>query len=208
VSGDDAADVLAALGLTDRAQAAEPRVHAECIRIARRLRAAGRRLVGLVPASDDVAVPPIAVRLGAALVELTGTTVAFVDANVRWPALATIAARPSTDRDDSVYSTRWLSDSLALLTPPAAAGAGRVVPQLERVLEEGPEIFQYLLVDLTGFDLLGGHTAAAQLVDGVIVVGRAGRTREAELLRFRDELWTAQLLGVLLIGARPRSRPR
>jgi hypothetical protein len=206
VSIDDSAELLAALGLNQTAQATDPRVHAECIRIARRLRAAGRRTVGLVPATRDVAVPPIAVRLGAALVELTGSTAAFVDANVRWPALATIAARPSTDSDDSVYSTRWLSDSLALLTPPAAEGAGKVVPHLERVLEQGPEIFQYLLVDLTGFDRIGGHAAAAQLVDGVIVIGRAGHTREADLLRFRDELWRAQLLGVLLYGARARRR--
>ena len=200
-------ELLAALGLGVDAQAVEPAVHAECIRIARRLRAAGRRVVGLVPAAEDVAVPPVAVRLGAALVQLAGTTVAFVDANVRWPALAAIASRPSKDRDDSVYSTRWLSDSLALLTPPTAQGAAaKLVGHLERVLDEGPEIFQYLLVDLTGFRRLGGHTAAAQLVDGVIVVGRAGKTRERDLLRFREELWTAQLIGVLLVGMKSPTR--
>lgn len=196
----DNQELLRALGLTPDARAAEPSVHAECIRIARRLRAAGRRVVGLVPASERVAVPPVAVRLGAALVELSGTTVAFVDANVRWPALSQIASRPSRDRDDSVYATRWLSDSLALLTPPSAESAGEVMPGLAKLLEEGPEIFQYMLVDLTGFELLGEHAAAANVVEGVIVVARAGTTRERELLYFREELRTAQLLGVLLVG--------
>src|SRR5258708_7214488 len=67
-------------------------VHSECIRVAQRLRQRGRKIVGLVPASADVAVPPIAVQIGLALVELSGATVALVDANVRWPAFSALAA--------------------------------------------------------------------------------------------------------------------
>jgi hypothetical protein len=192
--------LLAALGLGHGAETAEPEVSAECIRIARRLRINGERVVGLIPLTAKVAVPPVAVRMGVALVKLTGATVAYVDANVRWPALSAISSRPSTDSEDSVYATRWLSDSLALLTPPATESAGQVVPQLRRVLVESQSLFQFVLVDLTGFHLLGEHAAAAQLVDGVIAVGRAGKTRESDLLRAREELARSQFLGVLLVG--------
>src|SRR5262245_8062242 len=67
-------------------------VHGACVRVAQRIRQAGRKVVGLVPASDDVAVPHLAVQLGLALVELSGATVALVDANVRWPAFSSLAS--------------------------------------------------------------------------------------------------------------------
>src|SRR3954449_9898489 len=63
--------------------AADPAVRDECIRVAGRLRATGKSIFGLLPAGDDVAVPPIGVQLGLALAEVSGATVAFVDANLR-----------------------------------------------------------------------------------------------------------------------------
>src|SRR3954470_22375021 len=72
-------------------------VRDECIRIARRLRVSGKKILGLLPAGNDVAVPPIGVQLGLAMAEVSGATVAFVDANLRWPAISEIAGG---DRDD------------------------------------------------------------------------------------------------------------
>ncbi len=190
-------DVLRALGLV-QSDAESPEVNAECIRISRRLVEAGRRVVGLLPASPRVAVPPLGVRLGVSLVQLTGATVAYIDANVRYPALSAMAESKASD--DSVYTTRWLTGTLALLTPPHVEGAGEVVPQLARVVGEGAELFQYMLVDLTGIDRVGDHSAAASLMDGVIVVGKAGKTKEAELRRLREDFTRHQMLGVLLYG--------
>lgn len=191
--------VLRALGLGDDGNFTDEAVHAECMRIARRLRVADRRVVGLLPAAPDIAVPPVGVRLGLAQVQLSGATVAYVDANVRLPALSEIAQRDSADHEDTVYSTRWIFDSLALLTPRAAERAGEVIPQLAGALREGSLLFHYMYVDLTGFDLIGEHAAAAELMDSVIVVGRAGRTKEAELRYLRDQLGRS-FLGVLLVG--------
>ena len=199
-------EMLRALGLID-AGAESSLVNAECVRVARTLREAGCRVIGLVPATRDDAVPPVAIRLGIALVQLSGATVAYIDANVHWPALSAIAERPSASPGEGdgtgageVYATRWLSGTLALLTPPRVETAGEVVPQLRRVLDNGAELFQFVLVDLTGFDVIGEHAAAAALMDGVIIVGRAGKTKETVLLAHRDELRTARLLGVLLVG--------
>lgn len=181
-----------------RALAPNAPARAECMRIARRLRAARNKVIGFIPARDDVAVPPIAVQLGLALIELTGTTVAFVDANVRHPALSELAA--SEAETSSVYSTRWLDEHLAVLTPRHAEEPGRAVPALARLLIDGADLFEYVLVDLTGLELFGEHASAAACCDGVILVGRARSTREGDVLRLMGEMPVSRFSGVLLVG--------
>ena len=159
---------------------------AACARIARRIHSERLRVVGFVPSNDKVAVPPLIIQLGLALCDLTGATVAVVDANVRYPGLAAARqgpARPITTT--SVFSTRWLRGSLALLSAPRVERAGEVVPQLARVLLEGSDLFAHVLVDLTGFELLGEHAAAAACMDAVALVGQAHQSREHELRRAR-----------------------
>jgi hypothetical protein len=176
-----------------------PEVRAECTRIARRLSAAGTKIIGIVPADDRVAVPPIAIQIGAALCDLTGATVAVVDANVRYPGLSALAGARS-DKEESVYSTRWIRGSLALLTPPHAERAGQIVPQLARLLLDGVDIFAHVLCDLTGLELVGEHASAAACMDAVMVVARAHRTHEDDLLALRRQMPPDRFLGVLLVG--------
>ncbi len=197
----DDADRLAAAGISivdgelDRAG-----VHAEAVRIARRIHAARRKVVGFIPATDRVAVPPVALQLGSALVELTGATIAFVDANLRYPALAGIAAGDTGESRQGVFETRWLRGSLAVLTPRGAERAGEAVPALARLLLDGIDLFEYVLVDLTGFDLLGEHASAGACMDAVVLVAGAHRTRERDVLRYLRELPQGRFLGVLLVG--------
>ncbi len=190
---------LAELGIEILTDESGPMVRAECMRIARRLVAAGEKIVGLIPASDDVAVPALALQIGGALCDLTGATVAYVDANVRYPSLSAIAGEDGND-GDSVYSTRWLHGSLAVLTPHGSERPGEAVPQLARLLVSGVDLFHHVLVDLTGFDVLGEHGSAAACMDAVMLVGRAHHTRERDLLRFRAEMPEKRFLGVLLVG--------
>src|SRR5688500_555826 len=111
-ASDDA--VLAALGM--RLDGPDMgHVQAACARIARRIHSKRLRVVGFVPRHDRVAVPPVIVHLGLALCDLTGATVAVVDANVRYPGLANLATGHDTD-PHSVFTTRWLRGSLALLS--------------------------------------------------------------------------------------------
>lgn len=237
-------DRLSSLGLGMIGSHEHPEVHAEAVRIARRLHAARQKVIGFIPATPRVAVPPAALQIGSALVELTGATVAFVDANMRYPALSAIAsstaeggergakgavpaptaeavasalrdtpalnaaeADASAPRDPlaelrrgSLFKTRWLRGSLAVLTPPKAERAGQAVPQLASLLLDGIDLFEYVLVDLTGFDVLGEHGSAAACMDAVVLVGRAHRTREKDLLRFLNEMPSSRFLGVLLLG--------
>ncbi len=193
----DGDDRIRALGLpvvpADEAVA----LRAECIRVARRLRHSGGRIIGLLPAAQDVAIPPLGVYLGLALGEVTGATVAFVDANVRWPAVVMAGAPP----ERGAFNTVWLRDSMALLSPPRPSAAGAGVPQLRALLGEGAELFGHVLVDLTGFGRLGEHLAAVDLCDGVVVVARSGEVRMDQLRAITDELPARSRLGVLLIGS-------
>jgi hypothetical protein len=199
----DDADRLAAAGISiidgemDKAG-----VHAEAVRIARRIHAARRKVVGFIPATERVAVPPVALQRGSALFELTGATIAFVDANLRYPALADVAAHDSGEArvEHQVFETRWLRGSLAVLTPRGAERAGEAVPALARLLLDGIDLFEYVLVDLTGFDVLGEHASAAACMDAVVLVAGAHRTREKDVLRYLREMPEGRFLGVLLVG--------
>lgn len=175
-------------------------VRAAAAMIARRIVSEKLRVVGFVPSNDKVAVPPLIIHLGLALCDLTGATVAVVDANVRYPGLADVAKGQRTDHDDSVFTTRWLRGSLALLSAPRVEKAGEVVPQLARVLLEGSDLFAHVLVDLTGFELLGEHATAAACMDAVALVGKAHQSREQELVELARLMPKGRFLGVLLVG--------
>lgn len=173
---------------------------AACSRIARRIHGDKLRVVGFVPSDDKVAVPPVIIQLGLALVDLTGATIGVIDANVRYPGLGELNKGKETDSDESVFSTRWLHGSLALLSPPRAEKAGEVVPQLARVLLEGADLFAHVLVDLTGFELLGEHGSAAACCDAVALVSRAHTTKEKELIELASLMPQGRFMGVLLVG--------
>jgi hypothetical protein len=188
----------------------DPLVRAECIRVARRLHLSQNKVIGFIPSTDDVAVPPVLIQIGIALTELTGATIAVVDANVRWPGLAGLAS--PDDQDDeteadqeavdagSVFRTKWVRGSLALLTPPTSEQAGEAVPQLARLLLSGTELFEHMLVDLTGFDLLGEHASAAACMDTTVLLGRAHQSRENHLLTMQKAMPRGRFMGVLLVG--------
>lgn len=191
--------VLARLGIV-AGESRPGELKAACARIARRIHTERLRVVGFVPCDDRVAIPPLIIQLGFALCDLTGATVAVVDANVRYPGLTDINLGKDTDHSESVFSTRWLRGSLALLSPPRVERAGEVVPQLARALLEGQDLFAHILVDLTGFELLGEHGSASACMDGVALVGRAHATRENELVELAHLMPQGRFLGVLLVG--------
>jgi hypothetical protein len=192
---------LGALGIHEPDDELEPGVRAECTRIARNLLVGRVRVVGLVPVNGTTAVPPVAVQLGLAVCELSGGTCAVVDANVHWPALSTaILDLASRGGDDTVFATRWLRGQLALLTPHHAQAAGAGLVELGRLIHGSRDLFPVILADLTGFDLLGEHLAAMDLVEGVVMVAPAGKVTEVELLKRQGEVPEHKRLGVLLVG--------
>lgn len=180
-----------------------PALHAECVRAARRLKEAGGRAIGLLPASSEVAVLPVGIQLASALTELTGGAVAYVDANARWPALSREEWRSLPEELVAGFAVRRVGPLIRLLTPHAEGGAGAGVVLLDALLGEDGDHYARLLVDLTGFRELGDHLAAIRSLDGVVIVARAGHTREADLLKLNHALAPEKNLGVLLVGGQP-----
>lgn len=196
---DSADDILRSLGMElSSDQLGE--LKAACARIARRVRDEKLRVIGFVPSDDAVAVPPLLIQLGLALCDLTGATIAVVDANVRYPGLPMLNRGQATDSKASVFSTRWLRGSLALLSPPRVESAGEVVPQLARLILDSNDLFEHVLVDLTGFELLGEHATAAACMDAVALVAGAHKTRDKELIQLAELMPRGRFLGVLLVG--------
>jgi hypothetical protein len=191
-------DPLAVLGLTLATDQHDTEVRTACIRVARRLHEAGAKAIGFIPSDDRVAVPPLLVQIGNALCDLTGGTVAVVDANVRYPGLAALA-QPAGG--DEVFSTRWLAGSLALLTPAKVERAGRGGAGAgPGCCSMAADLFAHILCDLTGFELIGEHASAAACMDAVVLVGRAHRTDEEQLLALAALMPADRFLGVLLVG--------
>ena len=193
---------LGAAGIRIDARRLEPALRTECTRLARVLQQRGCRVLGLVPAADDVAVPAVALQLGVGLVEVTGSPVGVVDAYGTWPGTAAgeapkVSARP----DPSLFATSWLIDNLAFLAP-RAIDVGAMLLRLDAALHAEAQVFQHLVIDMTGFDHLGEHLAAMALLDGVIVLARAGRTTVPELVRWMRDIPEEKNLGVLLAGTR------
>jgi hypothetical protein len=188
-------DLAPVLGLAVGANARGRRA-AACTRIAHRLREEALRVIGFVPAGESVAVAPLLVELGLALCELSGTTVAVIDGNARYPSLPQLAR---SVKGGAAYSTRWLRGPLALISPTRADRSGEVVPRLARVLIETGEMFGHLLVDLSGFERLGEHATAAACMDAVAIVGRAHHTSERSLHEIAAHLPQDRFLGVVLV---------
>ena len=173
--------------------------------IARLLRREGLSVLGLCPASDEVAVLPAAVQVGVALSEQSGAPVALVEANARWTAMPVI---PEPMRESgratfvgSLLLTRWLAgDRLALLSLPPDASIGAGLVEMERLIRSGRSMFEQVLIDLTGLERLGEHLAAASMCDALVFVARAGVTVEDDLLRLSHAFVSHRTLGVVLVG--------
>src|SRR5512133_2781282 len=61
-----------------------PEVNAELVRVAGALLQRGCRNVGLLPASDDVAIPGVALQLALAMAQLAGSPTEVIDASGTW----------------------------------------------------------------------------------------------------------------------------
>lgn len=172
-----------------------PDIDAECLRLARVLTDREARIIGLVPAGDEVAIPPVALQLGRSLAELVGSPVAVIDAYGNWPGTEGLAA----GSDTTLFAATWLVDNLALLAP-RTFDSGALLPQLGAALRAEASVFNRLLVDLTGFDHLGEHLAALALVDAVLIVARSRQTRVNDIVRWLRDIRPERSLGVLLTG--------
>ena len=195
----DIEDPMRTLGIERLDPDASPELYAELYRVARRVREAGRAVVGLLPTGSDVAVVPLALELAFALADACEGAVAVVDANTRWPALQQMRSPKDERSKKSGFRTTWLASFLAIMTPIEASEA-RALDGLDRLLMHETQGFTHMLVDLTGFERHGEHWGMLDAIDGVLLVGHPGATREDEILRLHNDMPPGKILGVILVG--------
>jgi hypothetical protein len=172
-----------------RGDGADAVLDAALLGAAQELRRRGFRAVGLLPASPDVIVPPLALQLGLALSLVAPGTTAVVDPGGAWGAPEEAAA-------GSPLAAVAITARLSLLTRAARAPEVR---DLEELLAPERAAARQLVVDLGPFERVGEHLAAMALLDGVAVIARAGRTKLPDVERRLREVPAARSAGVLLV---------
>jgi hypothetical protein len=173
----------------------------ECLRTAQRIWRSGSRNIGLLPASAQIGSVGVGLNVTLALHELSGRDVAYVDANLRWPALT--LTKPASAREDTggLFTESWLRDGVALILPRQRLLSGAGLAPLQATLRAAQRRFAAMVVDLTGWKRLGDHLSVFDSLDGVAVVARVGVSNELELLRLRYEIPESRYLGIVLTGA-------
>ncbi len=183
-------------GHPDRDQALD--VDVDGARLAREIKHSKRRRIGLLPANAHVSTLPVAIALGQALAALTEELVLVLDPErVLSPEL----------RGGSVVETVFAApfgQGVCCLAPFAPSPTGAKVEGIKLLLrfaEAQPQGFGHVFADLSGCARPGELLGALRVLDGIIVVGPAGRCTEAELRVAASRVPDDLALGVLLVEA-------
>ncbi len=194
------AEAIYELGVPIADPDAEPLAYGECARIARRLRAPGYAPIGLAPAGPDVAVPPVGIQIASVFVDLTGASAAYVDAFGRIPTRAWSTPDGSRGPCNTLPTSRWLRDGLAIVTPAAAWSPRHRALAGKRAVREVERGFRHIVVDLSGFDELGERDEIVDSLRSVVIVAAARRTTEDALLAAVEGVPPAKRAGAVLVG--------
>ena len=155
-------------------------------RLARQLRHSARTVVGLLPTGPDPLIQPLARQLGFALSRLTQTLTLVLDPEQRSGFSAELA---DPDSGAFVYA-QCAAPSVAVLSPFQIAPMGakfEMIRVLMQFVDERAKHgdrgrpYGHVLVDLTGCQRPGELLGAIQILEGIIIVGRAGQVSETDI---------------------------
>lgn len=150
-----------------------------CLEIARRVRASGCSRVGLIAAGQGIDVEAVALRLAAPLADLLGAPVA-------------VLTEGAGSHDERAWAAREVS--LVVLD---ATRARDLQPQVLRAAAS----HACVLVPLDRLERRGEHRTVLDVLDGVVVVARAG-SREHVVRRQLHAIAPVRHIGVLLLSRR------
>ncbi|HTJ85563.1 MAG TPA: hypothetical protein VL400_27790 [Polyangiaceae bacterium] len=193
------ADMTAVLALVAQAESAHadlvPDIDIDSARLARELAHSERHRIGILPAAPCDA-PAVATSVGLALGTITEAMVVVLlpEQPSAKDAAAAVPGRRSA-------RAAWLGPSLVAIAPSAVAPVGekeRGIAALVDFIEMRADSWRHVLVDLTGCERPGELLGILSLLDGIIVVGRAGRVTDTELARATRLVPQHLRVGVLL----------
>jgi protein-tyrosine kinase len=161
-----------------------------------------------------------AANLALTLSESYRREVLLIDADLRRPSLHQLFDVPNVaglndgllSRDDERLAAVKITSTLTLLP------AGRPVPdpmsgltsqRMRTILEEASARFDWVILDTVPVGLLADASILAGMVDGALLVIRAGETPHAAVAKAAEALTRDRIIGVVLNGAeQPSSDPK
>jgi hypothetical protein len=165
----------------------------EFARIARELKNARRRVVGLLPTDPTVPALEVGRELGRAIAFVTAGLVVLGDPERK-------SVPPGVVEGSLLVAA--VGSRVALLAASRVAQRGDKVLAVKELLEftePARDHFHTLLLDLSGCAWPGELLTALGVLDGVILVGQAGKTRESDLAAQLRVVPPELSLGVLLV---------
>jgi hypothetical protein len=167
----------------------EPPSQSEEYAIARRLALTGIKVVGLLPTSaPGEAASRLPMELGAALSHFVPGQIGIVGDWRTWDGRAGGAVVADAEQP-----------RLARVVPPPCSTAGMATAALAEALATHSSDFTRVLVDLARYAGPARLPDAADLVEGLVLVVRARRTRGRRLVRLASSVSPQRLLGAILL---------
>ena len=167
-------------------------IGAECGWLARQLRTSGKRLIGLLPASSQTDVLGLAATVGGALTMIIHDVVIIADPDQR----SVTGELPS----GAAVACSFVSARLITIVPVERPREGARITAVKTLLELVGQTNDVaaVLLDLSSFVLPGELLGVIGMVEGIVIVGRAGRVTDAELLSASRRVPAEMNLGVVL----------
>jgi len=136
-------------------------------------------------------------------------TVLLIDADLRRPAMHTVFRIDNTSGltdgllapDERRLPVRQVSTRLAVLPAGRASSdpmAGLTSDRMRRLIEEARDAFDWVIIDTPPVGLLPDANLLAAMVDGAVVVVKAGSTSYDLVKRAVDAIGRQRILGVVL----------
>jgi hypothetical protein len=171
----------------------------EATRIARHIVRARPGVVALLPVEGqevlDDRLAPMLLRVAEALLGFADGDVAVIDTWRTWPWGEAVDWGQT-----AAHRSRWLKPRILEIAPvPCGDGAAAAVA-LENALAARPKGLTTTLVNLGGYAAPGAAPSALRLVNGVVLVVSARRTRQRPVAEMARRLSDGKLLGAILIG--------
>lgn len=169
-------------------------------RLARELRDSARQIIGLLPASPTTPIQATARQLAIAVSRLTRKTVVILDPEATSVAKIEGEAAHAHDESHELFALVRIDPLIVHCAPDHAAPPGAKAELLKLMLQHVDDNVAYnmIFVDMSGLVWPGELLAGLARLDGVIVVGHLGRTREPEILETAGRVPADLAIGVLL----------
>lgn len=178
----------------------------------------GIRVIMLTSAAPDDGKTLTALNLSLVLSESYRKRTLLIDADLRRPSLANLAdvtkapglseaLRAPADTKLGIIQIAPLLTLLPAGRPDPDPMGGLTSPRMRHILEEASAQFDWVILDAPPMGPIADATLLAQMVDGAVLVVRAGRTRNAEVQKAIEALGRERILGVVLNGVDSMPEP-